>query len=354
MNASTAGSIIPRDSIDAIRFGRQILRAEGRFLIDLAEQLGREFSDACGMIHDTSGAVIVTGMGKAGLVGQKISATLASTGTKSFFLHPSEAIHGDLGRVGPADTTLVLSQSGQTDEIVQLLPSLSNIGSTIVAITASGKSTLGKSAAITLELGSLEEAGELGLAPSTSTTAMMAIGDAIALVVSRMRGFSAEDFARFHPGGSLGRKLSRVEEVMRPLRECRIAHEECTIRDVFVAASRPGRRSGAIMLVDSSGRLCGLFTDSDLARLFENRCENQLDEPIRSVMTSEPAAITIGTMLAIAMETLASRKISELPVVDPSNRPVGLIDITDVVAQEADATGDLSPQSSHLARDKSA
>jgi arabinose-5-phosphate isomerase len=194
-----------------------------------------------------------------------------------------------------------------------------------------------------LELGAIEEACSLGLAPSTTTTAMMALGDALALVTSRRRNFRAEDFARFHPGGSLGRKLSHVEDHMRPISESRVAVENCTVREVFTQHARPGRRSGAIMLVSSEGRLRGIFTDSDLARLFESHRDGALDRPIRDVMTSQPTTIVTGSRMNEALRLFAERKISELPVVDAAGTPTGLIDITDLAgmlpeAQQAAAT----------------
>ena len=282
-------------------------------------------------LYRCRGSVIVSGIGKAGLIGQKVMATLASTGTRSHFLHPAEAMHGDLGRIHADDVALVLSQSGETEEIVRLLPSLVEFGVPIVAVTCRAESTLARAAAATIDLGPLEEACGLGLAPSTSTTAMLAVGDALALVVSRMRDFRREDFARFHPAGSLGRKLSKVEHYWRPLAQCRVASEGRTVREVFATVSVPGRRTGAIMLVDVGGRLSGIFTDSDLARLFENRRDHELDGPIRDVMTPRPTTIRAGSMMADAVALLAQRKISELPVVDAVGRPVGLIDVTDVV-----------------------
>jgi arabinose-5-phosphate isomerase len=257
---------------------------------------------------------------------------LASTGTPSHFLHPAEAVHGDLGRVRPNDVMLILSQSGETDEIVRLLPSLAEFGVPIVAITAKAESALGRAATATIELGKLEEACALGLAPSTSTTAMLAAGDALALVVSRMRHFGRDDFARFHPAGSLGLQLSKVEQHARPLEQCRVATEDLSVREVLVGTSKPGRRTGATMLVDSHGRLSGIFTDSDLARLFEHRRDGDLDRPIREVMTAAPLRVEIGSMMIDAVALMAGRKISELPVVDAAGHPVGLIDVTDVVA----------------------
>jgi arabinose-5-phosphate isomerase len=177
----------------------------------------------------------------------------------------------------------------------------------------------------------LEEACSLGLAPSTSTTAMLAVGDALALVTSRMRNFGREDFARFHPAGSLGRKLSKVEDHMRPLSQCRVASERQTVREVLIAVRLPGRRTGATMLVDPQGKLSGVFTDSDLARLFEQHRDGELDGPIRAVMTPRPLTVRFGSLMSEAVAVMSQRKISELPVVDTQGRPAGLIDVTDVV-----------------------
>ena len=316
---------------EQLRLARQIIEHEGSTLLDVARRLDGRFCRALELVHDCRGSVIVCGMGKAGLVGQKIMATLASTGTRSHFLHPAEAVHGDLGRVQPDDVMLILSQSGQTEEIVRILPFLGDMGVPILAVTARTDSALAKAAAVVLELGPVEEACSLGLAPSASTTAMLALGDALALVASRMQNFGREDFARSHPAGSLGRKLSKVDHYLRPLERCRVAHEQKTVRQVFVDLSVPGRRTGAIMLVDAEGRLSGIFTDSDLARLFEHRREEALDRPVGEVMTAGPAAVRAGTRMIDAVATMAQRKISELPVVDADGRPVGLIDVTDVI-----------------------
>jgi arabinose-5-phosphate isomerase len=275
--------------------------------------------------------VIVTGMGKAGLVGQKLAATLASTGTRAFPLHPAEAVHGDLGRIRADDVVIALSQSGETEEVLRLLPALRRLGAVLVAITERAGSSLGRAADVCVALGPIEEACPLGLAPSASTTALMAVGDALALLVSRMRAFRAEDFLLYHPGGSLGRKLSRVEDVMRTGRQLRRARPGQTVREVLVGLAGPRRRTGAVLIEDDDGRLLGIFTDSDLARLFERRREADLDRPIGEVMTADPVQVTVGASLAEAVEALKARKISELPVVDRGGRLVGLIDLTDVI-----------------------
>jgi arabinose-5-phosphate isomerase len=345
----------PLSPFEQLRFARQVVLTESRALAQVAERLNGEFCRAAQLVFQCRGNVIVSGMGKAGLVGQKIMATLASTGTPSHCLHPAEAVHGDLGRVRRNDVMLILSQSGETEEIVRLLPSLAEFGVHVVAITGRAESTLGRAAAVVIEIGQLEEACSLGLAPSTSTTAMLAVGDALALVVSQMRRFSREDFARFHPAGSLGNRLSKVEQQMRPLGQCRVADEERTVREVLVGSSLPGRRTGAIMLVDAEGKLSGIFTDSDLARLFENRRDADLDLPIGQVMTKNPLRVEIGSLMLDAVAIMAGRKISELPVVDADGKPTGLIDITDVVALlPKEATGEEAPKSSAEKNDFSA
>ena len=327
-----SASISPWSVQDALPLARQIIEAEANTLRSLAEWLSEDFGRAVKLLLETRGAVVVSGMGKAGHVGQKIAATLCSTGTRSYFLHPAEAIHGDLGRIHKEDIALVLSASGETEEIVRLIPSLQSLGAALIAVTCKPESTLGRGATIALDLGPIQEACPLGLAPSATTAAMMALGDALALVVSQARGFSAEDFARFHPGGSLGRKLAKVEEVMRPLADCRVAQANQTLRSALVNQSRPGRRTGAIMVVDAKGKLAGIFTDSDLARLLETRREASIDQPISAVMTKNPKSVLAGTLLPVACEILAAKKISELPVVNVAGKPLGLIDITDIVA----------------------
>ena len=317
---------------EILKYGREVVAAEARALTELVEKLDQSFYRAVELIYRLNGSLIVTGMGKAGHIGQKLAATFASTGTRAHFLHPAEAFHGDLGRLHPYDLVLVLSQSGETGEVTQLLPSIKELGVPIIAITANDRNTLGRAATETLALGKLDEACANGLAPSTSTTAMLALGDALALVVSRLKGFGAEDFARYHPGGALGLKLSHVEDHMRPLDECRLAKAEATVREILVSCTRPGRRSGAIMLTGSGGRLVGLFTDSDLARLIETRSDAALDRPVREVMASDPTTVCAGEPMNSAMELLADRKISELPVVDSEGLPKGMIDVTDIVS----------------------
>ncbi len=316
---------------EGLSFARAVLEIEAQALERVRDRLDGTIARAADLVHRCRGSVIVTGMGKAGLVGQKLAATLASTGTRAFPLHPAEAVHGDLGRIRNEDVVLALSQSGETDEVVRLIPALRRLGAILIAITERSTSSLGRQADLCIALGPIEEACPLGLAPSASTTALMAVGDALALLVSRLREFRAEDFALYHPAGSLGRKLSRVEDLMRTGIHIRVAKAEETVRSVFVRLGGARRRTGAIMVVDDEERLVGIFTDSDLARLFETRRESMLDRPIGEAMTPDPVRVTVGATVLEAVEALKTRKLSELPVIDRGGRPVGLIDVTDLI-----------------------
>ena len=329
LNVQPADPLTPDEQLD---YAREIIQLEARTLLRLSSRLDDRFTAAIALLRGCRGLVVSSGMGKAGDIARKITGTLTSTGTRSVFLDPAGAIHGDLGVVHFGDVVIMFSQSGETEEVVRLLPSLMEAGASLVAITARSESTLGKAATVVLELGAVQEACSLGLAPSTSTTAMAALGDALALVTSRLREFTPEDFARNHPGGSLGRRLARVDQHMRTLEECRVASETHTVRQVMIEASRPGRRTGAVLLVNEQGNLTGLFTDSDLARLFEQRRDETLDGPIAHVMTSEPCTVPGGARLDDAMKIMAERKISELPVVTDAGVPLGIVDITDVLA----------------------
>jgi arabinose-5-phosphate isomerase len=317
--------------IDRLEYARRIMQAEAAGLQQVAQRLDQSFLQAVDLFYRCPGRIAITGTGKSADVGQKIAGTLNSTGTRAYVLDATRAVHGDLGMVHPDDVVLVLSYSGESEEVVRLLAPLRQLARAVVALTGSSQSTLAQRADVAILLGPLEEVCPLGLAPSTSTTAMSAVGDAVAFVLSRMRDFSRDDFARLHPAGSLGQKLLKVEARMRQDKELRLASCEDTVREVFARGRLPGRRTGAVMLTAADGRLCGLFTDSDLARLFEQRRDAALDRPIREVMTSEPITVPLGTRLTDAIDILRQRKISELPVIDAQGRPVGLLDITDLI-----------------------
>jgi arabinose-5-phosphate isomerase len=323
--------------LEQLREARAILAIEGEALTELSRRLDARFCRAVDLVANCRGCVIVTGVGKAGLIGQKIAATLSSTGTRAYFLHPTEAIHGDLGCVGADDIWMIFSNSGETEELTRLLPIIRSQQQAMIAVTASDASTLGTQADVAICLGRLIEAGAHGLAPSTSTTAMLAVGDALALVSSQIKRFTPQQFAAFHPGGSLGRRLASVRDVMRSIDQVRVAADSSTIREVFVRLSRPGRRTGAVILVDEQGRLSGLFTDSDLARLLEQRRDDQFDRPISEVMTRHPLTVGPDAILEEALQLLSARHVSELPVVDAQGVPQGMIDITDVIGLAKDS-----------------
>ncbi len=331
--------------------GSEILQTAAQSIHSLADSLDEDFLIAVDKLLSMRGSLIVCGIGKAGLIGRKLAATFASTGTRAHFLHPAEAVHGDLGRIGPTDVVLMLSNSGATEEIVRILPFMVRRAAGLIAITSGANSPLARAADIVLVLPPCREACLHNLAPSTSTTAMLAMGDALALVVSEARDFRVQDFAELHPGGSLGRKLALVDDIMRPTVECRIASTQSTVRKMLVEVSRPGRRSGAVMLVDSNGRLEGIFTDSDLARLLEQRRECDLDKSVADLMTRSFSAIHVGAKLTDAIDIMVQHKISELPVVDTHDKPLGMIDITDVLGMEHAAANELQRHDSEATSD---
>lgn len=324
-------SVIPFGEVEQLRDAQFVIATESAALDTVARNLDSRFCAAVDAILECPTRVIVTGMGKAGLIGQKVAATFSSTGTKSHFLHPAEAVHGDVGCLESTDLLLAFSNSGETEELLRLLPIVKRLNVSTIAVTSLATSTLGMHADITIELGRLREADAWGLAPSTTTTAMLAVGDALALVVSRQRGFTPDQFAIFHPAGSLGLQLKTVEEVMRPIDQVRVAIESSTVREVLTSKCHPGRRSGAVLITNDSGELTGIFTDSDLARLLEQRKDESLDHPIGEVMTRRPITTHSGRLLVDVVRLLTDRKISEIPVIDDDGRPVGLVDITDVI-----------------------
>jgi arabinose-5-phosphate isomerase len=320
-----------RQNADRLAYARQIVRAEATALEEVAARLDDSFLKAVDLFYSCPGRIAVTGTGKSADVGQKIAGTLNSTGTRAYTLDATRAMHGDLGMVHPNDVVFVLSYSGESEEIVRLLGPLRQLALAVVALTGNRESTLASNADVVMAIGPLEEACPLGLAPSTSTTAMIAVGDALAFVLLQLRQFTREDFARYHPAGSLGRKLLKVEALMRKGKDLRLADERQTVREVFARDRGRGRRTGAVMLTDAEGRLTGLFTDSDLARLFEARRDATLDRPIAEVMTRGPMTVRLGTRVIDAVEIFCQRKISELPVIDADGQPVGLLDITDLI-----------------------
>ncbi len=316
------------------------MRSEATTLMQVAQRLDDAVPRAIELIYhhtgtDSPGTVVVSGVGKSGLAGQRISASFASTGTPSHFLHPVEALHGDLGRVRRHDVALLLSYGGETDELTRLMDQLKRLMVPTIAITSRSDSTLGKLADIRITLGLIEEACPLRLAPTTSITCMNAVGDALVLGVMSLRHFSAEDFAVFHPAGSLGRKLLRVQEVMsfKIGENLMVVPADITLREAMAAEELPGRRAGAMIVVTTQGTLAGIFTDADLRRRLRLRQSAAvLDSRMSEVMTVNPKRIAAEALASEALALMNQHRIDELPVVDAENRPIGLIDVQDVVS----------------------
>ncbi|HIF41430.1 MAG TPA: KpsF/GutQ family sugar-phosphate isomerase [Planctomycetes bacterium] len=309
----------------------EVVRIEAETLLRLAEHLDESFSQAVDMVLACTGQVVVTGMGKAGLVGQKISATLASTGTPSFSLHPAEALHGDLGRVREQDLILALSNSGETPELSALVSAATRHGTQSIAMTGQVDSSLGRQAAVVLSIGRVEEACPLKLAPTASTSAMLALGDALAMVVLSERGFEREDFARFHPAGSLGRQLLTVGEVMRKGAELPLVVGSRTVAEVLIQTSKTPGKPGAALVVDGAGCLEGIFTDGDLRRLLEGGQFDRLQDAVADHMGRDPKTLNPDQLVEEAHRLLRENRIDQAPVVDENRIPVGIVDVQDLL-----------------------
>ena len=315
--------------INVLKRGREVLDIEAEAVRALKTRIGRNFEKALELILKTRGRVVVSGMGKTGIIAQKFSATLASTGTPSLFLHTAEAIHGDLGKVTSEDVVIVLSNSGSTEEMKQLLPLLKKIGSPIIALTGNIRSILAKYSDVVLDVSVKREACPLGLAPTASTTATLAMADALAVCLLELKGFKEKDFAFFHPGGALGRSLLlKVEDIMRKGPANPIVSEDKMVREVLLKITQA--RAGSATVVDKQGRLKGIFTDGDLRR----HLGIDADLPrrkIKEVMTKNPVTVGKEMLAAEAMRILEQKKIDEIPVVDKDRRPLGLLDVQDLL-----------------------
>jgi arabinose-5-phosphate isomerase len=314
-------------------FAKSILRAESEAIEKVAAQLDQTFTLAVHEISNISpvSKLIVTGMGKAGFIAMKISATFASIGLPSFYLHPAEAIHGDLGRFTKNDIVLVLSNSGETPEILRILPHLKLVGCPVIGITAERESTLSSQSDIAVCYGKHAEVEPLKVAPTVSTTIMLAVGDALAMAVAHKRGINHEDFARFHPGGALGKSLTLVSKVMRQgPRHC-VVKDDTLVRDVIrIMIETPGR-PGAATVVDQQGRLKGILTDGNVRRCLSHGAEF-LEQPVSLVMGSNPKTVSSNRLIEEALHIISEFAIDELVVVDADGLPVGQIDIQDIIA----------------------
>ena len=323
-------------------FARQVLETEAQAIARI--QITSDFHKAVQLILESTtpgsggggGSVVVSGLGKSGLIGQKISATMASTGTPSHFLHPTEAMHGDLGRVRRGDVVLILSFGGNTDEVVSLATLLGQDGVSVISIVGKPGCELARLSAAALSIGDVAEACPLNLAPTASTTAMLALGDALAMAVSRRRGFGVDDFQKVHPGGGLGRQLMPVVDAMRfhVDRGLPLVDQSVTVGQAIRADTPvPGvRRAGAVLVIDSQQKLAGILTDGDLRRLLIRLGDAALNQPIKDVMTVHPQRLTNRSLVRDAVQMVREFRIDEIPVVDGDDKPLGLIDVQDLVA----------------------
>lgn len=317
-----------------LEHAQEVLRMEAAAILELIPRVDASFEAAVQMILDCKGRTVITGMGKSGLIGRKMAATLASTGTPSFYLHPAEGIHGDLGMVTANDVVIALSNSGETGEVLNILPSLRRIGAKLIVMVGNPNSTLGKDADIVLNVGISKEACPLGLAPTSSTTAVLAYGDALALALLKKRNFTASQFAVFHPGGSLGRKLLlTVGNIMHKGDENPTVHADTTVQEALFVITDKGL--GAVSVVDENGILLGLLTDGDIRRGLRKGVEF-LGRPVVEIMTKTPKTITEEKLAAQALHLMESnipKPVTVLPVVDNDKKVIGLLHMTDLVRQ---------------------
>ena len=309
--------------------GRRVLEIERQALAAVGERIGGEFARACALVMAGRGRVVATGMGKSGHIARKIAATLASTGTPAFFVHPGEAGHGDLGMITDADVVLAISYSGESDEILMLLPALRRQGNTVIAMTGRPQSTLAREADVHLDVSVPAEACPLHLAPTSSTTATLALGDALAVALLEARGFTADDFARSHPAGSLGRRLLlHIDDVMHGGEALPAVRTGATVAEALVEMSR--KRLGMTAVVDEAGVLLGIFTDGDLRRALDQGLDVR-QAPITGVMTRNPRTVRAGRMATEAAHLMEQHRINGLIVVDADGRAVGALNIHDLL-----------------------
>lgn len=314
-----------------LKQAKQVLEIEYKAIKGIIPKLDKNFEQAVEIISACRGRVIVTGIGKSGLVGRKISATLASTGTPSFFLHPTEGAHGDVGMVMKGDIILAISYSGENEELLNLLPVIKGMGLKLVTITGAIHATMSRSSDIVLNVKVNKEACPYNLAPTASTTATMALGDALAISLLLKKGFQKRDFAALHPGGTLGRKLLlKVGDIMRTGKNNPMISERKTVKEALLVMT--ASRLGAVNVIDNKGKLVGFFTDGDLRRHLQQG-EDILFEPISKIMTRKPFTITSDRMATEAARIMQERNFDNIPVVDAEHRPVGIIDERDLLAK---------------------
>ncbi len=312
-----------------LAYAKDVLTQEARAISALTSRLGASFLKALDAL-DAAPRVVCMGIGKPGFIAQKLSATLASTGVPSLFLHPAEAAHGDLGRVTKGDVVVALSNSGRSEEIVRLLTPIKTLGAAVIALTSDAKSPLGVGSDIVVELGPIDEACPMGLVPTASSAALHAVCDALAMTLAWRRGFSQADYARFHPGGALGRAVMRVRDVMRTGEANPLVRDTATIAQAVGVMTRTPGRPGATSVIDAKGKLVGIFTDGDLRRLAE-RDALDLKQRLSKVMARAPRCIGPGEFVQTATAMMRKLKVDQLPVVDEKGKAVGLIDVQDLL-----------------------
>ena len=312
----------------SLELARKVLQIEARALSDLADRLDDRFNEAVDILFECRGRVVVAGMGKSGLIGQKISATLSSTGTPSFFLHPAEALHGDLGRLVTGDVLLALTYSGETEELLRLLDTVKRLGIPLIVLTGSKGSTLAQASDVMMDASISREACPLGLAPTASTTAMLALGDALAMALLERRGFSEEDYATLHPGGGIGVRLRRVENVMHTGDAVPRVRPDTPMPQVIYEMSRKGL--GLAIVVDEGRRLAGLISDGDLRRFLEREGGRALERRASDCMTRSPVTISPKELATQALGLMEARRITSLPVVEAGGVLAGVVHIHDL------------------------
>lgn len=315
------------DTVSSLELARKVLRIEAAAILGLVERINGDFDRAVQFLFECQGRVIVTGMGKSGLICRKIAATLSSTGTSAWYLHPAEATHGDLGAIREDDVVLALSHSGETEELLRLLESIRRIGARLIALTGDPASTLARAADVTINCGIAKEACPMNLAPTASTTAALAMGDALAMTLLVRKGFREEQFASLHPGGKLGRRLMRVEHVMHAGDATPIVRASTPMADVFHEMS--SKRLGMTCVVDAEDRLVGIFTDGDLRRLM-TRVPNVLALTAGDAMTSNPVTIARDLLAVEALKVMETHKITAVVVVGPLRRVEGVVHLHDL------------------------
>ena len=316
---------------DALAHALQVLEVEAQAILSVRSRLGEPFLRALELLRSCAGQVVVTGIGKAGFVAQKLSSVFASTGVRSVYLHPSEAVHGDLGRVQRGDVVVALSNSGASEELVRLLPSFERLEVPLIALTGDPRSPLARAATELLDIGPLAEACPLGLVPTASTAALHALGDALALCLMRERAFTAEAYGRLHPGGKLGRAVLQVSELMRTGAALPLVSEHAPLSEAVVVMTNTAGRPGAAVVVDGEGCLVGIFTDGDLRRRVE-RNATDFSVAIGTVVGRSPRVARPGELVREAAERMRETGVDQLPVVDGEGRLVGLLDVQDVLA----------------------